>query len=735
MLPLYSLLATALVSSVSAGTSVVSSGDGTISVTVGAAGIVGIVALNETLPISSATTTVGSAGTIAAPGSCTVVPGGAVVADIGSGVDAGAGGGGGGGDGSGGGVSVRQKLACTVPDASASTGGNGTVEVQLVVTDAYVPEASSVRIHTTIIAAGAAGGAGGLPAPFTAALRSAGLSWAEGTLGDAATVWLPWTKGCVQNSGRGAGMCYGDGAWSEALSSEPLPNATRRYRYGTPAAGDQDSFSLPIVSVLLPSAGVGVSLALSPEDPTLEVSLRTAPDGAAFDRELLRLGVVGGAPVAFSAHLVAHADCYRPALQFYTSRFPAYFEPWLAPARIADFEGLGSYSWNQEPYNATRARALGFKTNWDLSGTFMPYDGLFLPYEPEWPNLGPINGGLAQYVTRSLLTSNFSLVYLLATDDLLVSRSLLYLLLSTRYNVTLGMINAYYEGVQAAGFHSLSYFDIGNWGTRTDTNYRGPAKFCGTRPAGPHTPSPNGTGSPNAPCPDPDGGNAYLRDVLWPALLHHGWSLIHGKFTVHKTDWVGTTDMDTQEPVFEDLIIEQAARHLAELPAFEGIAIDRLDYSQYFNYDADDGVSWVPVNCTAKNASRCADYAQWSWGAARALRLSYRHTYERLHELLHGGGDSAKGAPGNKVMLQNCNWLCRIDEFRAFDGSFSEGAALNSVAFTGLRGPTILWTYALSSDRAVLDAFFQQHVSRRPARRTRRCDRWSREWLTHPHWC
>lgn len=27
----------------------------------------------------------------------------------------------------------------------------------------------------------------------------------------------------------------------------------------------------------------------------------------------------------------------------------------------------------------------------------MPYDGLFLPYQDKWLNLGPINGGLAQY--------------------------------------------------------------------------------------------------------------------------------------------------------------------------------------------------------------------------------------------------------------------------------------------------------------------------------------------------
>ena len=121
----------------------------------------------------------------------------------------------------------------------------------------------------------------------------------------------------------------------------------------------------------------------------------------------------------------------------------------------------------------------------------MPYDGLFLPYQEKWLNLGPINGGLAQY------------------------------------NVTYGMIDQYLARIQRLGFHSLSYFDIGNWGTRITTNYHGPNTTCGQRP----------NGLP-APCPDPKGSNEYLRDYLWDALLHHGWDVFHGKWMVHKSDWV-----------------------------------------------------------------------------------------------------------------------------------------------------------------------------------------------------
>ena len=263
---------------------------------------------------------------------------------------------------------------------------------------------------------------------------------------------------------------------------------------------------------------------LSPEDPTLELYLNTSADGVVFQRELLRLG--GGRTVRFTAHVVGHAGCWRPGLQFMVNQFAPYFDSWADDA--ADFEGLGSYSWNRDPYNVSRANSLGFKTNWDLSGTWMPYDGLFLPYQDEWLNLGPINGGLAQY------------------------------------NVTYPMIDKYYADIQAKGFHSLSYFDIGNWGTSINTNYRGPNTTCGTRPNG-----------MRAPCPTPAGSNEFLRDHLWDALLHHGWDVYHGKWMVHHSDWVGTTDMDTQVAVFEDLLVEQLDRHLEKLPHFEGIAIVR----------------------------------------------------------------------------------------------------------------------------------------------------------------
>jgi hypothetical protein len=367
-------------------------------------------------------------------------------------------------------------------------------------------------------------------------------------------------------------------------------------------------------------------------------------DGARVDfaRLLRRLAPAPAAPVAVTMHQRAHAADWRPALQLLLDAHPQLVLPHAANA--SNFDGLGGYSW-QAPVNKSYADSVGFKTNWELSGTFMPYDGLFAPYQDEWLNLGPINAGLPQY------------------------------------NVTYKRIADFDTSVQAAGLNSLSYFDVGNFGVSIDTSRSWPNTTCGTRPGG---------GA--APCPTPDGSNAFLQHFLADSLLDNGWSASGGPFRGAKGDWVGTTLMDPSEPFFEDLLLEQLTMRMGPLvPSAQGIAIDRFDYTAYYSYKRDDGVSWIPQ-------------ADGSWGPAQSLVQSHVHVYSRMAQAL-------RAASPTKIMMGNCNTLCRIDVGGIFDGGFSEGAAVNAVAFLGLRRPAILWTYALDGHSdAALDAFFQQHV-------------------------
>lgn len=242
-----------------------------------------------------------------------------------------------------GGAAVAQQWSC-----------NG---VTVSVTDQYLGSPTSITINTTIEPTGKT-------SPFTSALFT-NLTLSEPR---SASFWTSWGKGCVQNQGRSHGMCFAGGQWEEPFSPEALPQTMERFRYGATLTA-RDSLTIPIVTLLDTSKKAGLALALSPVDPILELNLHAGPRGAAFGRELLRLGVT---PIKFTANLLGLTEgaCWRPALQWLTTAYPDFFEPWVLNA--ADFEGLGSYSWNQDVYNTTRAKALGFKTNWDLSGTFMP---------------------------------------------------------------------------------------------------------------------------------------------------------------------------------------------------------------------------------------------------------------------------------------------------------------------------------------------------------------------------
>jgi hypothetical protein len=521
-------------------------------------------------------------------------------------------------------------------------------------------------------AEGGAGAGGAVLSPGAASL--CGPSGLAGASSDAQqqqqpsslSLWTTWTRGCVDNGADAApGMCFGTGAWREPFSPLQLPaSPPMLLRLGNrdfgPAlaafgAGVDDSITMPLVTLLRAADDFGLTLLLSPEqegEPLLEVLLRV--DGARVDlaRLLRRLALGAPAAVTMTAHLRAHAADWRPALQLLLDVHPSLVLP-HAP-NSADFAGLGGYSW-QAPLNASYARSVGFHTNWELSGTFMPYDGLFAPYADEWLNLGPINAGLPQY------------------------------------NVTYASIAAFDEAVQAAGLNSLSYFDVGNFGVSIDTTKSWPNVTCGERPSG----------AGPAPCPTPEGSNAYLQHFLSAALLDDAWSVARGFVHGAIGDWVGTTLMDPSEPFFEDLLIEQLGRRMgsgggAPVSAAQGIAVDRFDYSAYYSFKRDDGVSWVPQ-------------PSGGWGPAQSLLASHMHVYARMAALLRGA--AAASPPGPKVMYGNCNTLCRIDLAASFDGGFSEGAALNAVAFLGLRRPAILWTYSLDGHSAAdLDLFFQQHV-------------------------
>eukprot|EP00756_Hemistasia_phaeocysticola_P045204 Hpha_TRINITY_DN18967_c0_g1::TRINITY_DN18967_c0_g1_i1::g.17568::m.17568 len=471
-------------------------------------------------------------------------------------------------------------------------------------------------------------------------------------------VWMPWTRGCVEN---GYPFCIGSGPWQDPFEpvGMPVPEPVL-YRYGDRAFqksvlgglgvnGTDDSFTLPMATFtqtgLESGAAAGMSLMLSPADNLLDIVALVNSSRFSFHRYLHRLE--NGREYKFTSHIAAHRPGWRPALNAWTKTYSESVLPHVSQRFAATFDGLGAYTsaytW-KAPTNATYAAEVGFKTNWDLSGTFMPFQGLYGPFQETWFNLGP--GPLSVGLPR--------------------------------YQVSYEFIHDHYSSIQKAGLNSLMYFNVGEFGNYVNLTRSWPNITCGVRPSG-----------IPAPCPTSEGSSAYVQHYLNGSMLTTGWSMDTGSFEhpFQKTEIV----MDVGVPFFRDMLLEELSLRLEKVPITQGIAIDRFDFSSFYNYNTDDGESWVPQ-------------LDGSWGKAGSLLVSFREMFKRVSSQVHAGKE--------RMMLGNCNGLCRIDLLAPMDGSFSEGAALNAVAWTGLRRLSILWTYNISKleSSADKDAFFQKHL-------------------------
>ena len=151
---------------------------------------------------------------------------------------------------------------------------------------------------------------------------------------------------------------------------------------------------------------------------------------------------------------------------------------------------------------------------------------------------------------------------------------------------------------------------------------------------------------------------------------------------------MGVTINDPGEKKFQDLLVEQIQQHIDHIDTFEGIAVDRHDYSEIYNYNMHDGHSMLPDE-----------------GLVSSLRAGYRKTFARIGELLHDKKN------GEQIMLMNCNTVCRMDNLESFNGTFNEFGIINGVAWAGLMHPSVQWTYELTGRTdEELDEYFQQHL-------------------------
>ena len=155
----------------------------------------------------------------------------------------------------------------------------------------------------------------------------------------------------------------------------------------------------------------------------------------------------------------------------------------------------------------------------------------------------------------------------------------------------------------------------------------------------------------------------------------------------------GTIVVDPADPACENFFLEQAERHVKELPHASGICIDELVWMPRFNYRADDGQTWV--NNVVGNLYGIP---------ARSFINSYKEVLGKIGQVMHSGG---------KVLYVNPH-VMRLDTASEVDGFFHEhgflGFNLNQISFLALLKPVVAWTVNKTQLRPDPDTFFQRYL-------------------------
>ena len=428
--------------------------------------------------------------------------------------------------------------------------------------------------------------------------------------------------------------------WVDPLISVPFSEVT--YIYGAPHFSyerdmqrigyvpvDGNIFCIPMATVIEPEHGAGLTFALSPEDDIIDLTMNTSDQGdIVFNRLFNRIS--SNHECLFTMDITAHDDDWRPALAWMSNRYPAYFNPVNPQAHI--LSGTGAYSNHSADFDVEKMKKMCFTVNWQASFDF-PYMGMFLPpvgREEPW-------------------------------------------LRFQRDTITIKAMNDYAAMMKNLGFYVLNYFNVTEFGTRI--KYPAPVLNVKNEKEIWHD------------------SNDFLYTILPDAVIPRPDSCVSKPEYMGATppepwfSWEGCVAMDCGDPTYRDFLLDQARRHVAEIPDAFGICIDRLDWLRLFNERADDGITWFKGK------------------PVRSLVTSWKQLMDDLGPIFHTSGKS--------ILVNNHDK--RIDFLNHVDGIFDEftfaGVPLNTTAFLCINKPALGWT---DGPRTVKneggDTFFQKYL-------------------------
>lgn len=421
----------------------------------------------------------------------------------------------------------------------------------------------------------------------------------------------------------------------------PVPFLDTTYYYGAVSFNHKDNMvasipfqgnlmCIPMISILEDGNDFGMTIALSPEDDVIDMVMKTTEKGeVTFTRMFNRISK--GSPVRFVVDITTHESDWRPGLSWMCVRYPGYFFPKNPLAH--QLGGTGAYAaYSKSDIDMEKMKKMAFTVNWQASFDF-PYMGMFLPpVKPDeaWTRFG---GG----------------------------------------SLTINEMDNYALKFRQSGLYVLNYFNVTEFGAhikfpppaRTNVLEQDLWKDC----------------------------NDFLYTKLKNAILPVPEKSIRKEEQKNSVDpvpyytWEGGIAMDCGDLAYRNFLLEQARRHVSEIPNSFGICIDRLDWLRMFNERADDGITWFDGK------------------PVRSLLTSWKRLATQLGPVMHEAG---------KVIFVN-NHDKRIDILEQADGIFDEftyaGTPLNTTALLCIYKPALGWTDdARTIETLGGDVFFQKYL-------------------------
>jgi hypothetical protein len=322
-------------------------------------------------------------------------------------------------------------------------------------------------------------------------------------------------------------------AWQDPFTPAHFRDLALTYGGETHLA--RNAFVIPIASTFFNNDNIGLSFVQSLNDTILDLEMYTTADGKIAYRHLNHR-INSKYSIHIQHQIVLHEADWRDGIAWMAKNYKAYFFP--EEPLVNTIAGCAAYSSYEGELDTAKYRKMAFSLNWKASLDF-PYMGMFIP---------PVKNNDEKWLKYKQRGVQVGDGY-----------------------ATINGLNKYSEHLNQLGFHTISYFNVNEFGNGIVYPYK-------TIPVGL--------------LPDWDD-----RPVF--------------------SNWEDCIVLDPADSTYKSFLLNQARLHIKNIPASSGICIDRLDWMRFYNSNGDDQISMVDRQKT------------------QSLLLSWKNLMDPLSQIMH----------------------------------------------------------------------------------------------------